>query len=234
MIRLAALLLLVPGLAHAAERRWLVTSFDRVRVDGPFEVRVVPGSPAAHATGDPRMLDVVDVHQNGSTVVVQASTNGWGEQGRGAQGRTVVELATPSLVGASVSGSGKLALEAVRGPAAMLTVGGAGELSARDVQAERLVATVVGTGRMTLAGRAQHGRLSSNGTGAIDAGALETSDLVVRLDGAGEIHGQARYTADVTSTGVGSVTVDGHATCRVQAPAGPVRCGDQRATAPGE
>ena len=67
---LAPLLLLSsPALAKpesVASRTEAVGSFDRIRVEGPFEVRVTIGSPRAMITGDPALeftaLDAVDGH----------------------------------------------------------------------------------------------------------------------------------------------------------------------------
>ena len=57
---LAALLLgAVPAAAVTPSRGYTVTGFDRIRVNGPFAVEVVPGSPTASAEGDPLTLDLI-------------------------------------------------------------------------------------------------------------------------------------------------------------------------------
>ena len=81
----ARLLLLVimaiPLPAAAAERVVSVGSFERVRVDGPFEVRIVVGaSPGATLTGDRDLIERVAVQVNGSTLRVRLGTGGWGER----------------------------------------------------------------------------------------------------------------------------------------------------------
>ncbi|MEG8018942.1 GIN domain-containing protein [Sphingomonas sp. LR55] len=89
---LAPLLLLSsPAFAQgsAASRTVSVGSFDRVRVEGPFEVRVTIGSPRATITGDSRTTESVAVRVDGTTLSVRKGTGGWGEQPRkGARARS--------------------------------------------------------------------------------------------------------------------------------------------------
>ena len=69
-MRLAALAFLLLTAASAPDdaRRYMVTGFDRIRVNGPFAVEVVPGSPTASAEGDPLTLDRLSVRVEGSTM----------------------------------------------------------------------------------------------------------------------------------------------------------------------
>ncbi|MBM3929048.1 MAG: DUF2807 domain-containing protein, partial [Sphingomonadales bacterium] len=51
----AIILLASAGPAHADERRYMLTDFDAVRIEGPYEVRVnTGGTPGAVATGSGR------------------------------------------------------------------------------------------------------------------------------------------------------------------------------------
>jgi hypothetical protein len=107
-----------------------------------------------------------------------------------------------------------------------VTVSGNGSLALAAADTDQLNATLIGTGQMSLAGRAARARLVTRGPGAIDASALAVNDLTVHLDGVGETRAAARYTAQVTNSGLGMVTVTGNAKCRVNAAAGgPVTCG---------
>ena len=67
--------LLASGSAPAPEeRRVLLTGFDRIRIDGPFEVRVVAGPPSAVVTGDRRAVEALhDAARAGSEVLVVTS-----------------------------------------------------------------------------------------------------------------------------------------------------------------
>ena len=209
-----------------------VGSFDRVRVEGPFDVRVTIGSPRATITG-PRGSDDVTVRVDGTTLSVRKGTGGWGEQPRrgGGAGPVVVMLSTPGLTSASVAAGGRLTIARMRGMRVDVTVSGNGSLALAAAETDQLNATLVGGGQMTLAGRAARARLITSGPGTIDAAGLVVDDLTVHLDGVGETKAAARYTAQVTNSGLGSVTIAGNAKCRVDAAAGgPVVCGKAGAT----
>ena len=224
------LLLASPALAQPAPGRTVaVGSFDKIRVEGPFEVHVATGSPRATIGGDPRAAEDVAVRVDGTTLSVRKGTGGWGEQPYGGAGPIIVTLSTPGLVSASVAAGGRMTIARMRGMRIDVTVGGSGSLTLDAADTDQLNATLIGTGRLTLAGRAARARLVSSGQGAIDATRLEVGDLIVHLDGVGETRAAARYTAQVTNTGLGTVTIAGPAKCRVDAAAGgPVVCGTPR------
>lgn len=226
---LLTLVLLVAALpAAAATRTYTIGSFDRIRVSGPFEVRLVAGaSPHARAEGDSDVLDQVEVEVNGGTLTVSMGINGWGERGAAPSAVPVVILSTPRLESATVNGGGRLTIENMEGQALKLMVTGSGVIETTGLNARRLEATVVGTGALHLSGEAAKAYLTSNGPAAIDAAALQVDDLTIRTDGAGEARARARYTADVTATGVGRVIVEGTPACTVRPAQGhaPVVCG---------
>lgn len=233
MTRAAFLLLLALPLSTAGapekmQRNFTVTSFERIRVAGPFDVRVEAGkAPSAHAEADPDTLDGLVISVDGTTLTVRRNVNGWAEAQRGiAPSVAVVTLTTPVLHGALVTGGGKLAVAGPAGQRVDLAVNGAGALAVTGAKADQLLATVIGPGSMTLAGRVARAQLQTNGTGAIDASGLDASDLSIRLDGPGQTRAAARYTANIINTGLGQVEVSGNPACKVSAPAGgPVLCG---------
>ena len=226
---LALPLLAVAAPAAAEDRSFAIGSFDRVRVDGPFRVIVTVGaSPAGTASGDPRTIANLDVRVDGTTLTVRAGTSGWGEQGgAGREQAPVVRVATPALRGIVTIGAAQVSVGgAWRGQRLDVSLTGSGSLAAPTIDADQLFATVLGSGTMTLGGRAARARLTTSGTASIAATPLVVNDLAVRLDGNGAIDAQARYTATVTATGLGAVTVYGKPACTVSAGAGgPVSCG---------
>jgi len=216
----------LPGQAPATARTVSIGSFDHIRVDGPFEVRVTIGPPHATITGA-RAEDRVVVRVDGTTLSVRKASGDWGERPRAdSASPNVVTVSTPALTSASVAAGGRLTIAKMRGMRLDLVVSGTGSLALAAADTDQLNATVIGTGRMSIAGKAGRARLVTSGSGAIDASALDVKDLMVRLDGVGEIDAAARYTAQVMNSGLGTVTVTGHAKCRVDAPAGgTVVCG---------
>lgn len=231
-MRLTVLLLLaLAAAAPAAERRPFVSSFERLRVEGPFKVAVTTGaSPGARVSGDARALDGVEVRQDGATVVVRRAADRWGEQGQAAPGApATITLSTPTLTSASVIGAGAVAVNAMKGTRIDVSVTGTGTLAVARVDGAQVNAQSIGNGQITLGGRAAKARLLVNGAGSIHADTLDAGEVTVRLDGPGEATARASYAADVVNTGLGHVAISGTPKCQVKADAGgPVTCGVAR------
>lgn len=230
MIRpvLALLLFVLATPASAAERKIGLGSFDRLRVEGPFDVRVATGrSPGGGISGDRDAIDAIEVRLDGTTLVVRPGASGWGERPRGdADTPPVITLTTPALVAAAVFGGARVTIGRMKGARVDLSVSGTGTIALTAADTDQLNATLIGSGSMSIGGRAARARIVTNGPGTIDAVALEAGDLFVRLDGLGATRARARYTAQVTNTGLGTVVIDGNARCTVKAlAAGPVTCG---------
>jgi len=226
---LAALPLLCLATPAVAEQRsFAIGSFDRVRIDGPFRVIVtLGGSPNGVAEGDARAIGDIDVRVDGTTLIVRAGVSGWGEQGSARQSAPVVRVSTQAIRSIVTVGAAQVSVGGpFRGQRLDLSLTGSGTLTAPTIDADQMFATVLGSGTMTLGGHAAKVRLTTSGSANIAAAALVADDLTVRLDGSGAIDAQARYTAAVTTTGLGGVMVYGKPACTVNAVAGgPVSCG---------
>lgn len=221
---LIPLALLAAGSAPAPEeRRVLLTGFDRIRVDGPFEVRVVAGPPSATVTGDRRAIERVSLRNQGNVLVVGVSTQSW-EGWRGKEGAALVTVAVPRLRAANINGGGKLEIASLAGQRVDLGINGAGSLTVANVTADQLVATLTGTGIVRLdAGMVRTARFMNYGAGSIDAAGVAVNDLTVHSQSAGDSRFTARFTANISALGTGAVRVEGNAVCRL-AGSGPASC----------
>lgn len=225
---LAPLLLVSATPTLAAERVWNIGSFDRVRVDGPFEVRVATGaSPRARASApDPALLERLRLSNEGGTLSLRLDRGTGDRAARGSDAAPVFTLSTVSLRGVTLLSGAKVVVTRMAAERVDLGVTGTGSLSVNEVTAQQVNATVIGSGAMRLAGRASKARLLTNGPGSIDSGDLSVGDLFVSMDGAGETRAAARYSAEITSSGMGRIDVSGNPKCVVRAAAGgPVTCG---------
>lgn len=223
-LRLIAPLVLFAAPAGAADRTAFVSDFDRVRVEGPFEVHVMTrAAPAARIAGA-GAGDGVDVRVESGTAVVRAGPRGGG-------GVPIVYLRTTNLRGATVIGGGKLDIAGpLRAQRVDVQVSGGGSLSAPAIDAESLTATLIGAGTLSLGGRGGQVRLLSSGAGTVDAATLQADDLVIRGGGSGPITARARYFADVMNIGLGAVTVLGSPKCKTRASGGgTIACGGSTA-----
>jgi hypothetical protein len=228
MRALALLPLLAAAPAAADERVVMISGFDRVRVEGPFTVRVTTGaSPRARIEGDGSALDGVNLRSESGTLVVAPGVNGWGERPTRRSTAPVITVSTRSLRAASVRGGGTLTVDRMANQRVDLSISGAGSITVDAVTAERVDAAVYGTGALTLGGRALDARFTGNGPGAIDAAGLDATTLLVSAQGLGSGAFTARATATINASGNGAITVGGTPTCTVRGNA-PVTCGKGR------
>lgn len=216
--------------AAAAERAYTVTNFDRVRVEGPYTVRVTSGKAAsAKATGSAAALDAVIVRVDGRTLIVRRDTNGWGGFPQADKGRVSIAVSVPVLVGASLAGSGALAIDAMRGARVDLAVDGSGQIQVGRITADMLNATVAGSAGLDMAGRAATARVDLRGSGAIRAGTLEANDAKVSSAGSGQLVLTVKRAANIQFVGSGVVEILGTPACTVRnIGSGDVVCGKTR------
>lgn len=226
---LALLSTTMPVAARADERRVTTGSFDRLRIAGTFEVSVTTGaSPGATVIADRAILADIDVHVDGATLTVRRTGGGGWTPPSAAAGVVRIVITTPRLSAIALTGGSRVTVTQLTGARVDLSVAGPGAIAASGVVTDQLSAQLIGDGRIAIAaGRTGAARLIANGAGTIDAAGVEAGDLTAHLDGLGTIVGRARYTAQLASTGLGTIRIAGHPKCRVSAPAGaPVSCGD--------
>lgn len=220
-------LLLAPLLALTAaapgdERSFMVGSFERLRVEGPFEVEVVTGAPRAVAIGDRVALDQVTVRSSGGTLVVIAGPLAWAGRKR-ATTLPRVRVSVPALRGVTLNGGAQVRVAEMRGARVELLLTGGGSLDVGGIRADDLTASLTGTGAMTLAGTVTRARIRNYGAGSIDAGALTAGDANLTSESSGDIRINARYTARATALGSGGISITGKPECTLRGP-GPMAC----------
>ncbi|WP_205479613.1 GIN domain-containing protein [Sphingomonas arenae] len=204
--------------ATAAERNFSITSFDRIRVEGPFAVTLVTGkAPFARASGSAQGLDGVAVEINGRTLVIRPNRSSWGGYPGQQRGPVEISVGTHELRSAVLNGSGSLAINAVKGLAFDLTIQGAGTASIDQVGVDRLTTGIAGAGSARLAGKALKFTAVVRGTSALDAGALQVKDLKIGAEGPTTVRAVATNSADVTARGLSAVTLAGNPACKVVA-----------------
>src|SRR6185503_14414176 len=185
--------------AAAATRNFTITSFTKVRVEGPYKVGLKTGvAPFASATGSPAALDRVAIEVRGDTLVVRNSLDSWGGYPGQDVGPVEISLGTHDLSSAWLNGSGALSIDKVKGLSFDLSVQGSGVGTIADTNVDQLQVNVVGTASARLAGQAAKMTAVIRGISSLDAAALSTKDANLAADGAGTI------AADVTN----SVTVN--------------------------
>lgn len=206
--------ILLAGLATpaaGAPRNFTITSFDRIRMEAPFEVSLSTGkSPFARAEGPVAALDTIDLRVEGRTLIVR-QRSGWNGAGQGVPVR--ISLGTPELRTASLVGSGRLLIDKMSGLSITLGLAGPGQIKVADLRADGVELLAGGSGSVTLAGLIKKGRIGAEGTTVIDAAALQSDELVVLAGGNAEVRAAARRSANVTASGAAIVTMQSPVAC---------------------
>ena len=210
----------------AAERRYPVTDFDRIVVEGPYVVRVVTGrTTTASANGSQDALDRVSIDVSGTTLRIRRNNQWVGTPGA-QQGVITIALATRNLRSVRLVGPANFEVDGVRGQRVDLTVEGSGRLRAGNIAADTLHLGLRGAGRLELTGRAGILRADIQGTGELAAAGLTADNATLITTTMGNISLAARTSASVTANGLGEIVITGRPACTIRGQgAGQVRCG---------
>jgi hypothetical protein len=211
-----AALALLAAPANAAERSFTVTDFDKVQVDGAFDVTLVTGrAPRAVASGDADALNALDVEVQGRLLKIRRNLSAWGGYPGARTGAVTIALATHDLRNASVRGAGRLAIDRVEAMRFEVSLFGGGKIEIGDVSADRFDLGLVGSGKIKLAGRVKSFRGTVEGAADLEAGALIADDAQVNAGSAGTVTLSVRRAATVNATGAGDVEILGTPACKV-------------------
>jgi hypothetical protein len=224
----AALLTLLAATAgQAAERRYPVTDFDRIEVDGPYVVRLTTGrNSVAVATGPQAGIDRLTVEVSGQTLRIRRNRAGWTGTAGAQQGQVEIAVTARALRGARLIGPGRLEIDRLQAMRADVGVEGSGELVVGGIATDVLNLRMIGSGRLQASGRTRQLNGAFDGSGNVDAGGLVAQDAVVATTSFGSVALNAVRTARVTANGRGEVVIAGRPACTLLgASADLVRCG---------
>ena len=217
------LLLLGAAAAPSDERVVMVTGFDRLRVDGPFAVEVVPGSPGVTVSGDRAAIDRVGVRVEAGTLVINSGLQRWNSPDGKRASAARIRVSVPALRVVQTNGGTMLKVSELVGNRIDVALNGEGRIDVGTVDAQELSVTLAGAGTVALSGTALHLRARLYGTTSLDAERLTSADAVLISGSAGALTVGVRYNSQVSATSSGPVRVIGKGKCAVTGQ-GPVEC----------
>jgi hypothetical protein len=204
--------------ADAATRNFGVSGFDRIRVDGPYKVRLTTGvAPFAVATGGSGALDSVVIEVQGRTLVVRNNRSSWGGYPGEAKGPVEISIGTHELTAAWLNGSGSLAIDKARGLSFDLSVQGVGSASIGAVAVDQLKVSMSGTASATVAGTAPKLTAIVRGVSTLDALGLVSKDATIGAQGPATVKATVTNAAKVDAQGAATVELGGRPACTVKA-----------------
>ena len=202
----------------AATRNFGITSFTKVRVDGPFDVALKTGiAPYARASGSPAALDRVAIDVRGDTLVVHSSLDSWGGYPGKAVGPVEISLGTHDLTDAWLNGSGSLSIDRVKGLTFGISIQGSGIADIGEADVDQLNVSVIGTGSATLGGRAAKVTALVRGASQLDAANLAAKDATLGAEGTAKISANVSNSVTIDASGPATVQLQGSPACTVRA-----------------
>lgn len=228
---LLAVLAASSGQAQTATRNFTVTGFNKIRVEGAYNVEVRTGrGPSAQATGDARALDQLSVQVQGTTLVIKTDHSNWtGWPGEQAGGASLI-VTTPVLSSVALNGSGDISISRMAAARVDIAIAGSGDVAVTSIATDRLRLDVMGSGKAALAGEAATGLVTVQGAGGVEAAGLKIADVDVTVAGSGDVALSAKRSAKVKASGSGNVVIGGKIACAVSSVgAGQVSCGGKKA-----
>ena len=196
----------VEGSGKIVEDNRSVPVFQKLRLDGGFDVRVQIGGPVRVVVrADDNLLPLIATRVEGDTLVVGTER----DQNVHSRGKVLVTVTVPALSAAAVRGSGDLSIDGASGGPFDLALSGSGDVRMGGANLSRLSASLAGSGDIRLQGRADTASFSIAGSGDIHAAGLQTRSTKVSIAGSGDAEVQASELLDVNIAGSGDVRYAG-------------------------
>jgi hypothetical protein len=214
---LAAALVASAAPSAAATRNYGITSFTKVRVEGPYKVSLTTGVPPfARASGSPGALDRVAVEVRGDTLVIRTDPSAWGGYPGEDPGPVQISVGTHDLSSAALTGAGSLAISRVQGLTFALSVQGSGGAAIDDAAADQLEVNLAGTASAKLKGHALQLTALVRGLSSLDAAKLPAKDAHITADGSATIDADATDTARIDAWGPATIRLSGQPACTLK------------------
>lgn len=214
---IAAFAFVLGAPADAAVRNFTVTGFDRIRIDGPFRVKLTTGvAPFASASGSATALDAVSLEVQGRTLIVRRNASAWSSNPSRPRGPVAISVGTHELAAASVNGSGRVAIDRVKGQAFELVVSGAGGAEVGKLSVDRLRVSISGSASVMLGGAAETATFSIRGPASVDAAALTAKTATIAAEGNSTLRLTATDTAKVDGKGLATIELAGRPACTIR------------------
>jgi hypothetical protein len=190
----------ITGSGQTVEQVRTPGSFQKLRLDGAFDVTVQPGASSRLVIkADDNLLPLIQTELDGDTLVIK------GRKGSSFRTRSpiTVSIDFTQLVEIALQGSGNLKATGLQGKRFELSLAGSGNAVLNQIDVGHFEASLAGSGNMTLAGRADKTELSIAGSGDIRADQLISRRTEVSIAGSGnaQVHASERLDASVAGSG---------------------------------
>lgn len=216
ILALAAIASIPTPAQSAANRNFGITGFDRIRVDGPYEVQLTTGvAPFARAkAASSSALDNVSMRVEGRTLIIRKSAATSDSDGRSSP--VIIELGTHELSAAWLNGSGSVQINKIKGATFDLSVVGAGAAMVGAIDADQLKLALAGSGTARISGKANKVNAVVRGSSTLDAQAITTKEADIGAEGPSLVRLTVTQSAKINAVGLASVALQGNPSCVIK------------------
>jgi len=204
--------------AISATRNFGINGFDRVRVEGPYKVKLSNGvAPFATASGSQAALDRIAMDVTGRTLVIHAGRASWGGYPGENSGPVEIRLGTHELSQASLNGSGSLEIDKVKALSFNLAVQGSGFVTIARADVDQLQIDVAGTAGASVGGTSPKLTATIRGIASLDASGLKVKDATLTTDGASSVKADISNSVKINAFGPATIALTGGPACTTKA-----------------
>jgi hypothetical protein len=184
-------------------------AFSAIRINGPIDVELKAAErEQVTVRFDDNLVSLVETQVTGDATPTLEIRLQPGANFRSADSpKVIVEF--KSISSLSLSGSGDVHADAVRGPLMAVSISGSGDVKIDRLDVDVLGVAVAGSGDFTAAGRAAEQGYSIAGSGDIQARNLVGQTVKVRIAGSGDAQVHAEQMLTVSIAGSGDVVYRG-------------------------
>jgi hypothetical protein len=214
----------VAGVGNVESRTFAASGFDKVRVSGSDNVKIVRGSDTGvSARGPAKILDRLDIRTEGTQLIIARKPvmgMSWSDADD-----VVITVTMPIIRAAEVAGSSDVDLDRADGSEFEATISGSGSLRLASVEAGSTKLRLSGSGSIDARGKT--GALSADvsGSGDLSAKELRADTATIAVRGSGNVDAYARTSAALSVSGSGDITVAGTRQCAItKRGSGEARC----------
>lgn len=197
----------------------------KVVLDGIVDLKLKQGAPALVVSGDKRYVQKITVTQNGDTIRIGTESMRGIHMG---SRNLKAELSLPQLRELVSAGVGSAEVKGFDGDEVRLSLEGAGSvnvasrfkkvdarltgvgsMSVSETQAETVDLNLKGAGQISISGQSKNLYAKLGGIGSLDAKQLHSENVDADMTGLGSATFNAKTSANLRLSGMGSATVYG-------------------------
>ncbi len=209
--------------ATGQEQRTINAGIKKINSNSSFNLNITYGTtPKLELSGDKEQFPRIELDQQGDTLSISHGGVSFGKV------KVNIDITLPQLLEANFNGSGSGKVEGFSGDQFKVGVNssgsvvlnvkyqnptiemrGSGSLTAALHDMKTLTLTQSSSGSSNLTGKADTVDVKLSGSGSLDASKLTANHFTAKVTGSGSISAYAKTSADISSTGSGSVQIAG-------------------------